>query len=221
MEYLCLTPKTRSCLQSVEKIAREVLPEGYRVVLSGSAQSFRESFQSLFFALWLGIIISYMVLASQFNSYKDPFVILLALPFSISGAFLALLIANRSLNVYSMIGLILLMGIVKKNSDGTYAIAKAPVVLKERGKGAVASAKPAKGEPKADKPKRAKGDDDHRSDDAKELHAAIRFFEEHPELLDMDRQLFAEALEHLENAELQGWKLVKQKDGSIHLVEAK
>ncbi len=113
------------------------------------------------------------------------------------------------------------MGIVKKNSDGTYAIAKAPVVLKERGKGAVASAKPAKGEPKADKPKRAKGDDDHRSDDAKELHAAIRFFEEHPELLDMDRQLFAEALEHLENAELQGWKLVKQKDGSIHLVEAK
>ncbi|MBI1975918.1 MAG: efflux RND transporter permease subunit [Candidatus Omnitrophica bacterium] len=103
-------------LQAVEKIAKEILPEGYRVVLSGSAQSFRESFQSLLFALWLGIIISYMVLASQFNSYKDPFVILLALPFSVSGAFLALLIANRSLNVYSMIGLILLMGIVKKNS---------------------------------------------------------------------------------------------------------
>ncbi len=103
-------------LETVERIAKEILPAGYHVVLSGSAQSFRESFQSLFFALWLGIIISYMVLASQFNSYKDPLVILLALPFSISGAFLALLIANRSLNVYSMIGLILLMGIVKKNS---------------------------------------------------------------------------------------------------------
>jgi HAE1 family hydrophobic/amphiphilic exporter-1 len=103
-------------LEMVDKASREVLPEGYRVVFSGSAKVFKESFQSLFFALWLGIIIAYMVLASQFNSYIHPFTVLLALPFSISGALFALFLANQSLNIYSMIGLILLMGIVKKNS---------------------------------------------------------------------------------------------------------
>ncbi|MBI3315650.1 MAG: efflux RND transporter permease subunit [Candidatus Omnitrophica bacterium] len=103
-------------IDAVTQIAKEVLPEGYRVVLSGSAKVFKESFSSLFFALWLGIIVAYMVLASQFNSYIHPFTVLLALPFSISGALFALLVANQSLNIYSMIGLILLMGIVKKNS---------------------------------------------------------------------------------------------------------
>ena len=57
-----------------------------------------------------------MILASQFNAYKDPFIILLALPFSVSGAFLALWLTGQSLNIYSFIGLVLLMGIVKKNS---------------------------------------------------------------------------------------------------------
>jgi HAE1 family hydrophobic/amphiphilic exporter-1 len=57
-----------------------------------------------------------MVLASQFNSFLHPVIVLLALPFSISGAFIALKLGNQSLNVFSMIGLILLMGIVKKNS---------------------------------------------------------------------------------------------------------
>ncbi len=103
-------------LEAVQKIAKEVLPEGNRVVFSGSAQVFKESFSSLFFALWLGIIVSYMILASQFNSYVHPFTVLLALPFSISGAFFALFMANQSVNIFSLIGLILLMGIVKKNS---------------------------------------------------------------------------------------------------------
>ncbi|MBI3252686.1 MAG: efflux RND transporter permease subunit [Candidatus Omnitrophica bacterium] len=103
-------------LGAVEAIARKELPEGYRIVLSGSAKVFRESFSSLFFALWLGVIIAYMILASQFNSYIHPFTVLLALPFSISGALIALFIGNQSLNIYSLIGLILLMGIVKKNS---------------------------------------------------------------------------------------------------------
>lgn len=92
------------------------LPPGYLIVLSGSAQTFKESFQSLIFALILGIFVAYMVLASQFNSFIDPVSVLVALPFSVSGAFLALLIFQQSLNIYSMIGLILLMGIVKKNS---------------------------------------------------------------------------------------------------------
>jgi HAE1 family hydrophobic/amphiphilic exporter-1 len=70
----------------------------------------------LIIALVLGIFVAYMVLASQFNSFIDPVSVLVALPFSLSGAFIALLCFGQSLNIYSMIGLILLMGIVKKNS---------------------------------------------------------------------------------------------------------
>jgi len=98
------------------EIARTVLPDGYRTVVSGSTRAFRESFQSLWFAFGLGLLIAYMVLASQFNSFWHPAVILLALPFSVSGAFIALWLAGQSLNVYSMLGLILLVGIAKKNS---------------------------------------------------------------------------------------------------------
>jgi len=57
-----------------------------------------------------------MVLASQFNSFLTPITVLVALPFSVTGAFMALFLANQSINIYSMIGIILLMGIVKKNS---------------------------------------------------------------------------------------------------------
>jgi HAE1 family hydrophobic/amphiphilic exporter-1 len=66
--------------------------------------------------LILGIFVAYMVLATQFNSFIHPVTILLALPFSVTGAFAALWLTGKSLNIYSMIGLILLMGIVKKNS---------------------------------------------------------------------------------------------------------
>lgn len=103
-------------LKTVEEYAKKYLPPGYYYRLTGSAQSFKESFESLFMALFLGIIVSYMVLASQFNSFIHPIAVLMALPFSISGAFAGLWIAHQSINIYSMIGLILLMGIVKKNS---------------------------------------------------------------------------------------------------------
>jgi len=103
-------------LKEVERLAAEDLPQGYRIVFSGSAQTFKESFQSLLFALYLGIIVAYMVLGSQYNSFIHPFTVLLALPFSVSGAWLALRISDNSLNIFSFIGLILLMGIVKKNS---------------------------------------------------------------------------------------------------------
>ena len=64
----------------------------------------------------LGLIVAYMVLATQFNAFTHPFTVLLALPFSVSGALLALWLAGQSMNVYSMLGIILLMGIAKKNS---------------------------------------------------------------------------------------------------------
>jgi hydrophobe/amphiphile efflux-1 (HAE1) family protein len=97
-------------------IARAVLPDGYRAVPSGSTRAYRESFQSLWFAFGLGLVVAYMVLASQFNAFSHPFTVLLALPFSISGALLALWVGGQSLNIYSLLGLILLMGIAKKNS---------------------------------------------------------------------------------------------------------
>jgi multidrug efflux pump len=102
-------------LRVVEGLGK-TLPVGYRVVLGGSSVAFRDSMSSLLFAMFLGIAIAYMILASQFNSFKDPVTIITILPLSIAGAAFALLITRQSLNIFSMIGLLLLMGIVKKNS---------------------------------------------------------------------------------------------------------
>ena len=103
-------------LASVSVEAAKFLPDEYHVVMTGSAQTFTDSFRSLGFALILGIIVAYMVLASQFNSFIDPVTVLMALPFSVSGALVSLWMTGQSLSIYSFIGLILLMGIVKKNS---------------------------------------------------------------------------------------------------------
>ena len=102
-------------IRSIEGMSKD-MPAGYRIVLGGASMAFRESMGSLLFAMLLGIGIAYMILASQFNSYKDPVTIITILPLSIAGASLALLLTGQSLNIFSMIGLLLLMGIVKKNS---------------------------------------------------------------------------------------------------------
>jgi HAE1 family hydrophobic/amphiphilic exporter-1 len=106
----------QEALAKAEAIAREVLPPDYKLRFVGGSQSFQESFASLWFVLLLGVIVAYMVLASQFNSFIHPVTVLMALPFSASGAFLTLLAFGHTLNIFSFIGLILLMGIVKKNS---------------------------------------------------------------------------------------------------------
>jgi hydrophobe/amphiphile efflux-1 (HAE1) family protein len=106
----------QDALDAARKIAKQVLPPGYSLTVTGSAEAFEVAFQNLIFALTLGIIVAYMVLASQFNSFVHPMTVLIALPFSLSGALLALFLAHQSLSLFSMIGLILLMGIVKKNS---------------------------------------------------------------------------------------------------------
>jgi len=103
-------------IQEARKVAEDTLPDPYRVVFSGTSQTFKESMQSLIFALVLGILVAYMLLASQFNHVIHPVTVLLALPFSLVGAFWGLLIANQSLSIFSFIALLLLMGIVKKNS---------------------------------------------------------------------------------------------------------
>jgi hydrophobe/amphiphile efflux-1 (HAE1) family protein len=100
----------------IQATAKDILPQGYFITLTGSSQAFGESFRSLIEALVLGIFVAYMVLASQFNSFLHPVTILLALPFSVTGALLAMRVTDTSLNIYSLIGILLLMGIVKKNS---------------------------------------------------------------------------------------------------------
>ena len=116
--YSDLAPKV-SQADALAKLQTEitaVLPEGYRLVPGGSSESFKEAFGGLAFALLLGVAVAYMVLGAQFNSFIHPVTVLLALPFSITGALVALLSTDQSINIYSAIGLILLMGIVKKNS---------------------------------------------------------------------------------------------------------
>ena len=97
-------------------IASKALPDGYRALPTGTSQAMDESFESLVFAFIMGLIVAYMVLATQFNAFTHPFTVLLALPFSVSGALAVLWIAGQTLNLYSFLGLILLMGIAKKNS---------------------------------------------------------------------------------------------------------
>src|SRR5207248_908753 len=92
-------------------VSREI-----RVVELGNAQAMRETIESLIFALVLGIAIAYMILAVQFNSFVHPLTVLMAMPFAVTGALATLWLTGDTLNMMSMIGLILLMGLVKKNS---------------------------------------------------------------------------------------------------------
>lgn len=103
-------------LEKAKAIAESILPVGYTFNLEGAAAGFSSSFKNLFLALLVGILVAYMILAAQFNSFRDPIAVLMSLPFSVSGAFFILWMTQISLNLFSFIGLIVLMGIAKKNS---------------------------------------------------------------------------------------------------------
>ncbi|MBC7691793.1 MAG: efflux RND transporter permease subunit [Methylotenera sp.] len=103
-------------LARAQTIAREILPPGYTFALEGASAGFSEAFASLYGALLIGILVAYLILAVQFNSFIHPVAVLMALPFSVTGALLALWAMGQSLNLFSFIGLIVLMGIAKKNS---------------------------------------------------------------------------------------------------------
>ncbi len=122
-------------LALVEKIGKDV-PMGYHVVLGGASVAFRDSMGGLIFALLLGIAVAYMVLASQFNSFLHPITVLTILPLSVAGAAFALLFTGQTLNIFSMIGILLLMGIVKKNS---ILLVDYATELRRQGKGALES----------------------------------------------------------------------------------
>ncbi len=106
----------REVMQKVEVLGKTLLPDKYRVIASGSSETMNETAQAIAFALILGLVVGYMVLASQFNSFLDPITVLVALYFGVAGAFMGLYLFGQSINLYSLIGLILLMGIAKKNS---------------------------------------------------------------------------------------------------------
>ena len=101
---------------TLDTISAKILPPGYNTAYVGQAETMAESFKYLVIALILGIILAYMVLASQFESFLHPITVLLAMPLSFIGAFGALLITGKTISIVSFIGLILLMGMVKKNS---------------------------------------------------------------------------------------------------------
>jgi hydrophobic/amphiphilic exporter-1 (mainly G- bacteria), HAE1 family len=102
--------------QAKAAVASVQLPDGVSIKEGGDAASMTESFSSLGLAMALSVAFMYMILASQFGSFVHPFTIMLALPFSIIGALLALVLAHFSLDSLAMIGMILLMGLVTKNS---------------------------------------------------------------------------------------------------------
>ncbi|HMO36126.1 MAG TPA: efflux RND transporter permease subunit, partial [Gemmatales bacterium] len=99
-----------------EIMLRHLPPEEGSVVELGNSLAMRETIQSLVFALILGIIVAYMILGVQFASFIHPLTVLLAMPFAVTGAFVTLWAGGDTLNMMSMIGLVLLMGLVKKNS---------------------------------------------------------------------------------------------------------
>jgi len=101
----------------VQKVAdRMALPPGYRLQAAGQQQDMQESFQSAVAALGLAIVFIYLILASQFASFTQPIAIMASLPLSLIGVFLALLVTGTTLNVFSVIGLVMLMGLVTKNA---------------------------------------------------------------------------------------------------------
>ncbi len=102
-------------LEEMDRIAAEVLDETFRTALEGESRNFRESSSSLLFAFGLAIILIFLVLAAQFESFKDPFVIMLTVPLAVFGALLFMWLFGVTMNIYSQIGIIMLIGLVAKN----------------------------------------------------------------------------------------------------------
>jgi len=126
-------------LERLTAVARQVLPEGqgYRVTYSGESRDFFESGNALVFAYLLAVVIIYLVLAAQFESFFHPITILVAVALSFTGALLSLLALGDTLNLFSQIGLVMLVGLVTKNS---ILIVEFANQLREQGKGLVEAA---------------------------------------------------------------------------------
>lgn len=102
-------------LEEMDRIAKETLDDTFRTALAGDSKDFSESSSSLIFAFILAILLIFLILAAQFESFKDPFVIMLTVPLAIAGALLFMYIKDITMNIFSQIGIIMLIGLVAKN----------------------------------------------------------------------------------------------------------
>ena len=102
-------------LEEMDKIAAATLDDTFRTALSGDSKDYQESSSSLMFAFILALILIYLILAAQFESFKDPFIIMLTVPLAIAGALIFMYANDITMNIFSQIGIIMLIGLVAKN----------------------------------------------------------------------------------------------------------
>lgn len=102
-------------VKAMERIAKEKLDESFQTALSGPSRDFKESASNTSYALLLALILIYLVLAAQFESFTDPFIIMITVPLAIAGALISLWLLDQTLNIFSQIGIIMLIGLVTKN----------------------------------------------------------------------------------------------------------
>jgi len=100
---------------AMQQISNKILDESFQTSLSGPSRDYAESSSNVGFAFILALLLIYLVLAAQFESFKDPFIIMITVPLAIAGAILSLWIFRQTLNIFSEIGMITLIGLVTKN----------------------------------------------------------------------------------------------------------
>ncbi|PIP03723.1 MAG: AcrB/AcrD/AcrF family protein [Zetaproteobacteria bacterium CG12_big_fil_rev_8_21_14_0_65_54_13] len=105
-----------AAVEQISDLGKELLPPGYSIIYTGQAAEFSKTGKNMLFAFAIGMLLVFMVLASQFNSLAQPWVLMLAQPMAIIGGVAALWLTGNTLNIFSMIGLVLLVGLVAKNS---------------------------------------------------------------------------------------------------------
>jgi len=102
-------------LAEMDRIADEVLDDSFRTALSGDSKDFRESSSSLMFAFLLALILIFLVLSAQFESFKDPLIVMMTVPLALTGALVFMWYFDITMNIFSQIGIIMLIGLVSKN----------------------------------------------------------------------------------------------------------
>jgi multidrug efflux pump len=102
-------------IDEMDRIAKETLDDTFRTALEGESRSFKESSSSLMFAFLLALVLIFLILSAQFESFKDPFVVMFSVPLAVTGALLFMWIFGVTMNIYSQIGIIMLIGLVAKN----------------------------------------------------------------------------------------------------------
>jgi multidrug efflux pump subunit AcrB len=118
-------------IQEMESIAKKILDESFSTALTGPSRDYAESSSNVLFALLLAILLIYLILAAQFESFIDPVIIIFTVPLAFCGALISLWYFNQTLNIFSQIGMIMLVGLVTKNG---ILIVEFANQLKEKGK---------------------------------------------------------------------------------------